>query len=207
VADQPAKVVTATALGKIILLHLIPACLQPDSYTKADPLRAHELREWLAKWVEQYTDEGLVRIRSRVLGVAQAALSTQSAESALKTIRALGFLTPTLERKLESIARQDDELGDLAINCLAGLAPSQETKEQIVREVLLRLPRRQLGTFNSVMWELRDPRFVPALTRWLIDKPGDAFEPVGLLGLVADQAPHDNELQKRVWTGFEHAAR
>ncbi len=187
---------------EIIRRCVLPICLKPDPQI-GGAIPAYELRQFLVTWIEQYADEDKVPLRDRILIDAQAAIAGKSGQAALRTISAIGFLTPSLDRNLQVLTRRIDSLGDLAINCLAGLALQSKTKDQMVRKVLRRLPTHQFPSFVSAIWHLRDTRFVPTLAHRLVEKPREAFEVVGLLGLIADQAPHDMDLQKRVWTAFE----
>jgi hypothetical protein len=187
---------------EVIRRHLLPICLQPDS-TEGGTLSGYELRMLLVEWIEQYADEDKIPMRKRILADTQTAIAGLSGEAALRTISAIGFLTPSLDRQLQILARRTGPLGDLTVNVLAGLAPEGKTKDRIVKKVLRRLRRHEFRGFTSAIWQLADPRFLPVLTRWLGEKPGDAFEVSSLLGQIADQAPHDKDLQKDVWTVFK----
>src|SRR5581483_1073035 len=190
---------------KAIFRWILPPCLEGTPLEPEPDLETHRMRELLAAWIDQYPDEDMVPLRAKVLADVQLRLRSDAPIPALWTISTIGLRTPELETELQRLAKRNDRVGDAAIECLARLIPRGDIKRSIVQRVLRRLGTRQTHEFFAAISTIGDTRFIPVLSRRLLEEEKDATFIVSLLGRIAEKAPLDPGLQGRVWKAFRRA--
>lgn len=210
---QEATAGDAAAARPAIMRRLLPLCVtEPGGGEPGRRVGHQRLRSLLHDWIEQYPDELRTPLRQEVLAeVLRVLRSADFPRPALWTISAVGFRWPPVVDALLQLAGRDDGTGDAAINCWATLGPPPDDRERLVAQVLDRLPRRAVGTFDLAIQELADPRFLPVLQARVSAHPAnsgreDTPMAFSLLGRIADRRSGDHDLQDRVWGPFTRFA-
>lgn len=184
----------------IILKELLPMCLQEDS---ASSYTAHELREKLAKWVEQFPDEAGIDLRDDIIAEISPLLTTPNMHPACWTLATIGYRTPEIENQLWGIVQQhDDDEGDEALSTLISLG--WENRPQVLEELKSRISDRFNPSLRYAASLVTDTNVLEAVyERLLLQSEEDEVARSITLGVIRDILKancDDSEVHDKVWS-------
>lgn len=180
------------AAREIILGRLVPACYDENR-------RGNRLRATLYEWIEQYADEQRIPLRQAVLNHVLERLPQEQSAATAWLVASIGFGAEVVKRALWESAKRDDGVGDAALAALAVIGPTVAERADIIRAVLDRMPRREMGTFDYALQELADPAVIAVLAQRLAGRgPADTI-PLNHLARIATRLPGDQFLQEEIW--------
>lgn len=179
---------------QLILDGLLPLCLKETSGHGLAPIRLHQCREVLGKWVNDYPSEYSQTIAEAIYEHLREPLAGQRSEMACWVVSHIGFRTPSITSYLWRIADRKGKAGNAALAALIDLGCASFEHERCI-EFLLRRMQRDLEGNTYAVQELADERLLGALSTLTQTKKirTDAAALGGIIGLLARIADAHSE--------------
>jgi hypothetical protein len=187
---------------------LIPLCVRPQVETSVpSKIASSNLRNLLADWIDQCPAPHRHRLRSDILDTLCRLTVDAPTREAIGTIGVIGYRDEQILRSLWRIAERTGQLGDSAVNTLAGLGLAGKARERLIGLFCEKVRTGIRVGLLYALQQLAGPELLDMLLANVSDPvltsnlPNDVpfLLLIRILSKIADHAPADRALQDRVW--------
>lgn len=171
--------------------------------------KSHQMRSLLGRWLDSFVDTPGIRIRDNILATVLADLRAHRSKESVWTIGVIGYRTEQITSAILEMAKDNGELGTVAVGTLGRLGLPPALKASATDLVWSKIASN--GLRPGLLYTLQEIASKEMVDSILGVLPVPETPDAGLMSIplssllnalthIASRNPHDHQLQDRIWS-------